>query len=78
MDGTVALDFEISESQSAILSLNLPIWQSFEGSQLVGNIISISFREEISKVLCHTNKEKKGLNNFANAGDHPTTEAQRT
>ncbi|MDW7681565.1 MAG: hypothetical protein SCK70_13450, partial [bacterium] len=45
VDGTVALDFEISESQSAILSLDLPIWQSFEGSQLVDYILSISLRK---------------------------------
>ena len=44
VDGTVALDFEISESQSAIFSLEIPIWQSLEGSQLVGYIFSISIR----------------------------------
>lgn len=44
-DGTAALDFEISESLSSILSLDLPVWRSIKGSQMDGFIVGASIRK---------------------------------
>lgn len=44
IDATVALSWEISESVSLIPSVDFPLWQAVQGSQLTGYAAAISLR----------------------------------